>query len=97
MGALLDNLHVSYELKRQGVGRRLMAETARILRERRSASGLYLWVLQQNTAARAPYVAQGGVCVEETTRGPLPGGGSTPSLRLAWSDPTILFGEPLSS
>jgi ribosomal protein S18 acetylase RimI-like enzyme len=92
-GALLDNLHVSYELKRQGVGRMLMAETAVVLVERRPRSGLYLWVLAQNTAAQAFYRAQGGVCVEATTRGPFPGGGWAPSLRFAWADPSTLRSE----
>jgi len=89
-GALLDNLHVSHELKRQGVGRALMSETAVVLGGRRPASGLYLWVLQQNTAAQAFYAAQGGSCVEETIRCPLPGGGRAPSLRYAWATDSTL-------
>ena len=92
-GALLDNLHVSHESKRQGVGRVLMAETAMVLVERRPTSGLYLWVLKQNTDAQAFYGTQGGVCVEATTRGPLPGGGRAPSLRYAWADPSALGSE----
>jgi ribosomal protein S18 acetylase RimI-like enzyme len=95
-GALLDNLHVSFELKRQGVGRLLMAETALVLGERRPASGLYLWVLKQNTAAQAFYSAQGGECVEETVRGPFPGGGTAPSLRYAWTDPSRLLEKQLT-
>ena len=89
-GALLDNLHVSYVCTRQGVGRVLMSETARVLGERRPAGGLYLWVLQQNTAAQAFYQAQGGICVEEAVGGPFPGGGRAPSLRLAWTSPAQL-------
>lgn len=89
-GALLDNLHVSYELKRRGVGRALMAETATVLGERRDASGLYLWVLEQNLAAQAFYRAQGGACVEKALHGPLPGGGSAWALRFAWPDPSRL-------
>jgi ribosomal protein S18 acetylase RimI-like enzyme len=64
-GALLHNLHVSDELKRRGVGRALMAETARVLEQRRPVSGIYLWVLKQNIDAQAFYRAQGGVMVEE--------------------------------
>jgi ribosomal protein S18 acetylase RimI-like enzyme len=90
-GALVDNLHVSFALKRQGVGRALLAETALVLVERRPASGLYLWVLQQNTAAQSFYLAQGGVCVEATTRGSLPGGGSASALRFAWANPSMLL------
>src|SRR5207247_1295786 len=56
-GALLDNLHVSNVLKGSGIGSRLMAETARNLVRSTPHSGLYLWVLEQNTAAQAFYAA----------------------------------------
>jgi ribosomal protein S18 acetylase RimI-like enzyme len=90
-GALLDNLHVAYELKRHGVGRTLMAESAVILGQRRPTSALYLWVLKQNTAAQAFYRAQRGECVEETMGGPFPGGGKAPILRFAWISPLKLL------
>ena len=63
-GALLDNLHVSYGLKRLGVGTRLLALTAQAVLDSSPASGLYLWVLEQNAGARAFYTARGGTCVE---------------------------------
>jgi ribosomal protein S18 acetylase RimI-like enzyme len=85
-GALLDNLHVRHDLKRQGVGARLMAETARTVLRRRPSSGLYLWVLEQNTAAQAFYQAQGGRQVERQLAGPFPGGGQAYSFRYAWRD-----------
>lgn len=91
-GALLDNLHVYYQRKRQGVGRRLMAETALILRQRRPASGMYLWVLKQNTDAQAFYSAMGGTVVEERLGGPFPGGGHAPILRVSWPEPGVLAG-----
>jgi predicted N-acetyltransferase YhbS len=49
-GALLDNLHVSHDRARGGVGTRLMSETARELLRRDPGSDLYLWVLEQNTS-----------------------------------------------
>jgi ribosomal protein S18 acetylase RimI-like enzyme len=85
-GAFLDNLHVRYDLKRQGVGARLMAETARTVLRRRPSSGLYLWVLEQNTAAQAFYRAQGGRQVGRELAGPFPGGGQAYSFRFAWPD-----------
>jgi ribosomal protein S18 acetylase RimI-like enzyme len=85
-GAFLDNLHVRPDLKRQGVGARLMAETARAVLGRSPSSGLYLWVLEQNTAAQAFYQAQGGRQVERQLAGPFPGGGRAYSFRYAWSD-----------
>jgi ribosomal protein S18 acetylase RimI-like enzyme len=92
-GSLLDNLHVTSGRKRQGIGARLMAETARVLTERRPGGALYLWVLEQNTAAQAFYSARGGVCVGGEVRGPFPGGGTAAALRYAWPDPAVLLGE----
>ena len=95
-GALLDNLHVSYDLKRQGVGTRLLALSARAVLDAVPASGLYLWVLEQNAAARAFYEARGGSCVEHRQAG-APGGdvtrlnGRPVGLRMAWRDPSRLL------
>ena len=95
-GALLDNLHVSYGLKRMGVGTRLMALTAQAVLDSAPASGLYLWVLEQNAGARAFYTGRGGTCVETSLVSP-PGGdparlnGSPRSLRFVWPDPSKLL------
>ena len=95
-GALLHNLHVSYDLKRQGVGTMLLALTARAVLDAAPASGLYLWVLEQNAAARAFYEARGGSCVEHKPAG-APGGdvtrlsGRPVNLRMAWRDPSRLL------
>jgi ribosomal protein S18 acetylase RimI-like enzyme len=90
-GALLDNLHAAHGRKRRGIGTRLMSETARVLVERRPATGLYLWVLEQNKDAQAFYRARGGRPVGREIGGPFPGGGTAPSLRYAWPDPSILI------
>jgi GNAT superfamily N-acetyltransferase len=95
-GALLDNLHVVHGLKRRGIGTRLMGVTARCVRERTPSSGLYLWVLEQNTPAQAFYEARGGRLVGRGVVGP-PGGdparlkGSPRKLRYVWPDPSILL------
>jgi ribosomal protein S18 acetylase RimI-like enzyme len=95
-GALLDNLHVSHGLKRAGIGTRLLALTAQAVLDASPASGLYLWVLEQNAAAQAFYTARGGTCVE-TAAAPPPGGdparlhGSPRCLRFAWPDPSRLL------
>jgi ribosomal protein S18 acetylase RimI-like enzyme len=89
-GALLDNLHVVDDLKRRGVGRRLMAESAQAVVARKAPSGLYLWVLQQNIAAHAFYDAIGGRRVGEGVTTP-PGGGTAPTFRYAWPDPAALL------
>ena len=95
-GSLLDNLHVSYGLKRQGIGRGLLARSARAVVDQSPSSGLYLWVLEQNVPARAFYDAMGGARVERRAA-PMPGGdpvnlaGRPACLRYAWRDPASLL------
>jgi GNAT superfamily N-acetyltransferase len=97
-GAFLDNLHVAYRMKRQGIGARLLALTAQAVLDGESSSGLYLWVLEQNGDARAFYAAQGGACVERA-EAPAPGGdvtrlsGRPMGLRYAWPDLSVLAGR----
>jgi len=63
---------------------------------RSPSSGLYLWVLEQNSNARAFYAARGGACVERAETPP-PGGdparlnGKPMGLRYAWRDPSKLL------
>ena len=93
-GALLDNLHVRHDLKGRRVGTRLMTETAQIVIERTPLSGLYLWVLESNTAAQAFYEARGGRCVGRESSEPPGGGTAVTGLRYVWPDPSVLL-EPL--
>jgi GNAT superfamily N-acetyltransferase len=98
-GAFLDNLHVAHGLKRQGIGSRLLALTSLAVLDWSPASGLYLWVLEQNSDARAFYTARGGACVERL-HVPPPGGdpgrlnGSPIGLRYAWRDISQLLASP---
>jgi GNAT superfamily N-acetyltransferase len=95
-GAFIDNLHVVHGLKRQGIGTRLLALTGQAVMDWSPSSGLYLWVLEQNSAARAFYAARGGVCVERDDVPP-PGGdaarlnGKPMGLRYVWQDPSTLL------
>jgi ribosomal protein S18 acetylase RimI-like enzyme len=91
-GAFLDNLHVRHDLKRRGIGARLLAETARAVVRHRPSTGLSLRVLEQNTAAQAFYQAHGGICVERELAGPFPGGGHAFSFRYAWPNLAKLTG-----
>lgn len=90
-GSLIDNLHVSNASRRTGVGAALMARAAAAVGERAAGRSVYLWVLEQNTAAQGFYRALGATHVETVPVGP-PGGvperlnGSPRKLRLAWKD-----------
>ncbi|MEV0791241.1 GNAT family N-acetyltransferase [Kribbella sp. NPDC050459] len=90
-GALVDNLHVRAPLKRQGIGTRLLALTAEHVRD----TGIFLWVLEQNTAAQAFYEARCGIRGDRKDVPP-PGGdprrlnGQPACFRYYWPDPAIL-------
>ncbi len=93
-GSLVDNLHVVWAHKRHGVGTRLMsAAGTSVLGHGRG--GLYLWVLEQNTAAQAFYGTRGGRCTDRRLVPP-PGGradrlnGSPVGLRYVWNDAAAL-------
>jgi len=90
-GALLDNLHVVHDLKGEGVGTCLMAASARAVLAATPGSGLYLWVLDQNTAAQVFYAARGGMEAGREVRGPFPGGGTALGRRIVWPDPSTLL------
>ncbi len=59
-GTLLDNLHVSLQRQRTGVGKLLMWEGAHIIREEAAQQKMYLWVYESNTNARGMYERLGG-------------------------------------
>jgi ribosomal protein S18 acetylase RimI-like enzyme len=90
-GSLLDNLHVRSDRKGNGIGTHLLSESAGRLLELRPAGSLYLWVLDQNTAAQSFYDARGGTRVETARRGPFPGGGRALGHRYLWPDPSRLL------
>jgi ribosomal protein S18 acetylase RimI-like enzyme len=94
--SLLENLHVKGDVKRTGIGSRLLSETAQRLLRLRPEGSLHLWVLGQNTAAQAFYDAHGGSRVETQLRGPFPGGGRALGHRYLWTDPARLLVGPES-
>lgn len=95
-GALVDNLHVSHEAQRKGIGSLLLDRVARQVIGRRPGSGIYLWVLELNEPATAFYVSRGGVLRDSELSSP-PGKdprnlhGSPRRIRVTWSDPATLF------
>ena len=94
-GALLDNLHVAHGYQRRGIGSRLLVLTAEAVAGRPEPTGLYLWVLEQNTAAQAFYETLGGNRVEralsEAPSGDRARLNRTPAkFRYAWPHPSLL-------
>lgn len=83
-GTFIDNLHVRYENKRQGIGRRLMQEVARWSLKQYPDAGLYLGVLEKNYPARQFYESLGAKN-QETTQWEPPGGGLVNNLLYVWS------------
>lgn len=83
-GTLLDNLHVSPNRKRAGVGARLVHESVRRIADRASTAGIHLWVHEANASARAFYEHLGGSITGAGTSHD--GGGSAPIVRYAWAD-----------
>jgi GNAT superfamily N-acetyltransferase len=88
-GSLVDNLHVTPDKHRTGIGTKLLSHAARTVVERARTNQMYLWVLEQNTAAQHFYRASGATCVETAAVSP-PGGdpsrlhGTPRKLRMAW-------------
>ena len=91
LGALLENLHVTHDLKRNGIGSRLTEQAAQALVDRRPSSSLYLTVLEQNKTAQAFYDARGGRSIGRKLAGPFPGGGNAFVLTYVWPDPSKLI------
>ena len=93
-GALVENLHVTHNRRGDGIGTQLLARSAQAATAG-SSPGLFLWVLEQNTAAQTFYQRRGGVRVEQQLVQP-PGGiagrlaGAPASFRYVWTDPSEL-------
>lgn len=84
-GTLVDNLHVVPGLKGRGIGRLLLEAAAHETRRRFPDDRVYLYVFEQNHAARRFYASVGGREVEHGIVEP-PGGGSQVHWRVAWDD-----------
>ncbi|MEO6039557.1 MAG: GNAT family N-acetyltransferase, partial [Saprospiraceae bacterium] len=83
-GSFIDNLHVAYAWKGQGIGANLMQAAAAWLRKNHPEAGMYLWVYEANVAARRFYKKMGAARVEFAQR-KNPGGGVARSFRYAWT------------
>lgn len=83
-GALIDNLHVAKAHIGKGIGTVLMQKSMQWIKEQRPESGIYLWVLTNNTKGIKFYERLGGVKVEEKTD-QMYDGSQVVVYRIAWS------------
>ena len=83
-GTLVDNLHVSSEMKGKGIGKQLMNLIANEIKRGQHEQGMYLWVLEQNSGAHRFYTALGGE-KKETVPGHDIGDRSVMKVRYYWS------------
>ena len=88
-GSYIDNLHVTHEKKRIGIGAMLMKQAADWLNVRYPHSGIYLWVMEANVPARQFYERL-GASNAGTVDKPDPAGGSAPNCRYVWTNPATL-------
>jgi len=83
-GTQLDNLHVRRDRHGGGVGARLIAAVAAWCVTVHPGTGLYLWVVERNAAARRFYDGLGGVDAGGDLWVP-PDGTQVPVRRYVWS------------
>jgi GNAT superfamily N-acetyltransferase len=88
-GTLLDNLHVSADYQKSGVGKLLMKNCAKLILEKGSSHTMYLWVFEVNQNARRFYERLGGNNVE-TVKKQNEDGTEAEVCRYVWEDVTSL-------
>jgi len=88
-GTQLDNLHVRRDRHGDGVGARLIAAVAAWCATTHPGIGLYLWVVDRNTAARRFYDRLGGVDAGGDVWVP-PDGTQVPVRRYVWAPAAVM-------
>lgn len=89
-GSYIENLHVSSDHMRRGIGTALMAHAAEWLCREYARLGVYLWAMEANHRARRLYERLGASNAGSTLLMD-PGGGSAPNCRYVWQTPAALL------
>ncbi len=89
-GSLIDNLHILHGEKRQGLGRNLMTRAFDWLMDGYAGSSVYLWVMENNQAARCFYEKLGADNAGVIDKPNPVGGGSARNCRYVWDSPLQL-------
>lgn len=88
-GTMVDNLHVANGLRSQGLGRQLLATAMRELLSRGHRQPVWLWVFEQNDAARRVYARLGGRETERAVDRSFDGA-ERAKWRVVWQSPEAL-------
>jgi GNAT superfamily N-acetyltransferase len=91
-GTLIDNLHVTKDLKGKGIGRQLLQQAALWIRETYQDNKMYLWVYELNTNARQVYEKLGAInyAMENKQN---PDGTFANTFRYIWTDLSGLLAQ----
>jgi len=84
-GTLLDNLHVTFKKKGQGIGRQLWSKGLQWSFRKDATLPIHLWVFEKNKAAIAAYENWQGKKVEKAIHHN-PDGTSAQALRYVWTN-----------
>ncbi len=95
-GTFVDNLHVSQQMKRKGIGKQLMNYVALWSKNIYPGIGLYLHIFKGNEPAQKFYEGIGETYQESKTSTP-PGGGEVTNLVYAWQEGTLLISKIMNN
>jgi ribosomal protein S18 acetylase RimI-like enzyme len=84
-GSLIDNLHVQLGLRKSGIGKMLVRDSAKKVHDHAEKKRMYLWVYELNTNARLAYERLGGIHVETIDKSTFDGKVSK-LCRIVWND-----------
>lgn len=89
-GSLVDNLHVSEQLRKSGIGKQLLKECAQLIIANANNHRMYLWVYEKNLNARAAYEKLGATH-HETIEKANDDGSIAKICRCTWPDVSTLL------
>lgn len=89
-GSMLDNLHVSINAQKTGIGKLLMQDCAKTILAKVSNHKMYLWVFEANQNARAVYEKLGATHIETIDHDNWDGT-KAKVCRYTWNDASLLL------